>query len=320
MSRFSLPALGFLAVLTMTAPSPAAPPGDSAADVLQRSRERVAVCADWLASRERLAGRGMVSAGDVDDARLSLAWARCQQAREEGRPEEAVRQLRAVVAVREREWRRLSEMDRRAVPTAELDRARRRLAGARWFLANEEEDEDGVHEQLHVLLAVTGDELKRSEEAARRQAWAEGSLDDARRAAVFVQFLHARAEGRAEDAGRLGRAHLALCERDLARQERAWRRGALPTDSVDFARMSLAEARIRLAVVEGHLEQAREHLRELARVCDRLAERWVTQPPKDPRIAPAIAWKAAFVRARLAGARADLSRLREFIFEYELGG
>jgi hypothetical protein len=126
-------------------------------------------CAAEVRGLQALAERGVITPESVDDALRRQAWARAVLAREEGRREEAVEQLRIVVKLRERDVERHKRVSAEGgSPPAFVEFMDVLLLEDRLCLAVAERKPDDAHEAVGGIVSLLEKITKRWKEVPNR--------------------------------------------------------------------------------------------------------------------------------------------------------
>lgn len=167
---------------------------------LEDSRQHVKKLEEQHATEEKLFKQKVSTAGSVDRALISLAKARHDLALHEMVFDESKlavvkEQNRVVLAVRERELERLKKAKR---PTPEIKEGQRRLAVARYMVAQMEKETEVAAEQLRFIIQLCFEDLAKIDKAGPKVVTAaERTRFETR--LICAEYLLAVADGQAKD-------------------------------------------------------------------------------------------------------------------------
>lgn len=131
-------------------------PADQPNPVLHDVRGVVKAFEDRLAAEEQLLRKKISTEGSVDALRVEVAKARHDLALAEDQPRVIKEQRRVLLEIRHRQLERLEKARR---PPAEISIARRRLATAKYLIAQMEGEHEVVLEQLHLIIHLSQQEF-----------------------------------------------------------------------------------------------------------------------------------------------------------------
>ena len=234
----------------------------------------------------QLRARGLNTDWDVDFYRGDLAEARYDAARLRGDREEMGIQLRVQVGVWERYWERMAAgVEHGTVAPIEAEDGRRRVAAARYRLADFEGRRAEADEQLGLVIAAIDRKVVRLGQA--REAVGLRDLNHARYVAGSARYVRARAAGRAEDVRVEVDRSVALWEAELERVNRVYGTGSASHYEHYQARHFVATSRLRRATLDQDRAAAAAQLRARIQIDDEFLARML---PTDPFLRRTRTW------------------------------
>jgi hypothetical protein len=241
-----------------------------------------------LETELQLRNRGLTTEWDVDHYRVGLAKARHNAALMRGDREEMGHQLRVLIEVRERYWKRMAPgIEHGTASPIEVEDARRLLAVARYRFAAFEGRRAEADEQFRLVATTADRRVERLVQASARQAAPPGDLNRARYVAGCVRYVRAQDSGRAEDVRAEIDRSVALWEAEVERVSRMHARGAASGDEHRQARHILATVRLRRATLDQDRASAANQLRAKIQVDD---EFLAGLTPTDPVLRRLRSW------------------------------
>ena len=242
---------------------------------------------------------------DVENARISLAWARYFLNVEEGHFAIASEQLHIIAAIFAQQRDRLLRLERKgAVSEGQLDAAEGRVALIRFCVALVEGRPTAASRQLTAYATVCEKLLNRDERLHSRGFVADRELDSARCSLALARYLLTLVHGDREAADEQLRANIALHEKDLKRLYRLQDSGSVLDVQLLIAQDSLALWRLWLAEHREDREAIARELETLVAVGQETADLIRSTP------GPTVSNRSRFLAHRLRMLNQDSERLK----------
>lgn len=273
----------------------ARPSGEAAPPSVDPLQDATARLERELETELQSRARGLATDWDVDAARVTLAKARHDLALTAGDRAEMRKQLEVVLAAWEREWERVRPaVERGVLSPAEADDARRRLAVARYRLADFDGKKSEAEEQLQLVATNWNRLAQRLTQAHASRAVSIRDLNLARYEAGCARYVIARTGDRREDIRvEIDRA-VTLWEAEAGRVGRLHETGVASHFENFQARHYLATVRLRRSTYEGNREAAAEQLRARIKVAEEALPGLDMTDPFLRRQRPRIEWGRAY--------------------------
>lgn len=236
----------------------------------------VKVCEDDLANQLKMKAAGATSETAVDEARMDLARARHDQALFAGNVDGCREQIRAIIDSRTRQLGRVEALQRDAASsTYDVGAARRRLAHARYRLAQLEGRSADAVKEMRAIARIREDELNFF--SVLPGVMAQAGLEAARYQLAYARYRLAVEEGRSDDATRELRTAVAMWEKVRDRYAGLGPGTILPFEA-EWSRVRVHVAGAHLATAQRDPARVREHLRQIVVVWEEIARRLAADP------------------------------------------
>lgn len=217
---------------------------------LAKMRATVQVLEDQLQKVERLLTRQLSSEAEVDLVRAELAKARHDVALLENNRAEAVKQLRQLVEIRERELKRYLKTAGRLSSKRKIFIAQRRLVAARYFLDKIEGKSDDSLSQLQHIVELCKQEVEELTRLRVDGGVSAIELNSARHRLNITQYQLAREQNDVQSIIPQIRSSVELCEQEWEQIKRLKKLDLGSYSAEYFAHCHYLKARIMLAELE----------------------------------------------------------------------
>jgi hypothetical protein len=231
---------------------------------LDKMRESVNYWERMLAREMDLQTKGVSSESKVDSIRVVLAKYRHDLAIHEKKSETVLEQSRLVLAIRERQLKRLQKLaDLGIASELEITEARRHLACAQYFLAVEERNQEMVVDKLKIIVDLCSKEVRLLEKL-RTNTISSFEFHRAESRLISAQYLLTKTTvSSPEEIMKELRRRVEVCEKEWKQIVELKRQGAAMIYEVYYVRLNLLNAKLRLANVEKNSDELVGQLRAL---------------------------------------------------------
>lgn len=226
-----------------------------------------------LATLLKLQKEGAVSERLVDECRETIARIDHDQAILEKRTDDIHKNLKAIVAIRERKLANVARLTEQSMALpSEREDSERAAAYARFRLALIEDQPESAGRELQFIVDSAQKSLQRLESSKGQGGISEAEFDRAKSIVALYRYRLFRFEGKAEDALKSLQARVEFQSHIVDRYEKLLDKRMAANAETYFAKINLSQSRITLAVEEGNLEAVRKHLAARIETTEKLVQ------------------------------------------------